>query len=275
MSIIRIFDKLNEENVVCFSSEGDERVYIPLCGVTHCLPDYYIERFVSPECVFEYIISGHGIFHTGDQEFHPGPDDVYIAHRGSRHFYRTDTKDRWVKIWFNIQGSLIDELLRIYGLENVNYIPQSNLQNLFSECLGDMRTHPDNAHEVATLTAHKLVYGISRQLYEGANNVNPIALELKKWMEHNAIGTMNLARLSHIFGYSKSQLIRIFQQEYHETPYQFFLKKKLDLAMIMLQNTQKTIKEIADELNFADPYYFSNLFKRKFGKCPASVRRKS
>ena len=32
MSLIRCFEHLGEECVVCFPSEGDERLYMPLCG---------------------------------------------------------------------------------------------------------------------------------------------------------------------------------------------------------------------------------------------------
>ena len=66
-----------------------------------------------------------------------------------------------------------------------------------------------------------------------------------------------------------------FQQEYGETPYRYFLKKKLELAMLMLRNTRKTIKEIAFELSFSDPYYFSSLFKRKYGFSPRKARENS
>ena len=45
--------------------------------------------------------------------------------------------------------------------------------------------------------------------------------------------------------------------------------------MLMLRNTRKTIKEIAFELNFSDPYYFSNLFKRKYGISPRKAREDS
>lgn len=225
MSIIRKYEEFNEECVFCFASEGDARLYMPLCGITHCHPDYFIERRMSSEYVFEYIVHGHGLLHIGNKEYNPGPDDAYILHKGSSHYYRTSSRDLWMKIWFNIQGTLIDELMQIYNLENVNYIPNSGLKQLFYDNLSFMRENLDNAHEAATITAHRLVYGISKQLYNGIKNINPIALELKKWLEKNVIRNISLSDLSKVFGYSESQLIRIFQAEYGETPYSFFEKE--------------------------------------------------
>ena len=98
---------------------------------------------------------------------------------------------------------------------------------------------------------------------------------MKRWMDQKICAPVSLEAMSRRFGLSVSQTIRIFQQEYDETPYRYFLKKKLELAMLMLRNTRKTIKEIAFELNFSDPYYFSNLFKRKYGISPRKAREDS
>ena len=274
MSILRKIEQFNEVCVVSFPFEGDELLYMPLCGITYCRSNYISGRHVSSECVLEYIISGRGEFTTGTNRYFPSAGDIYIAHRGSTHCYRTDPEDRWVKIWFNIQGTLIDELLRLYHLEHVEYIPHAEKEELFRTCFEQMQANLDNAQETATLVAHKLVYGIAQRLYsENVSRGNPIATELKNWIEHNVMNTLSLPELSRKFGYSPSQLIRIFQKEYGETPYQYFLKKKLEMAAVMLRNTRKNIKEIAFALEFSDAYYFSNVFKRHYGISPRNYRK--
>lgn len=109
MSILRKIEQFNELCVVCFPFEGDERLYMPLCGMTYCRPNYALGRRASRECVLEYIVSGRGEFTTERCRCFPAQGDIYIAHRGSTHSYRTDPDDCWVKIWFNIQGTLIDD----------------------------------------------------------------------------------------------------------------------------------------------------------------------
>lgn len=275
MSIIRKFDQFNEECVVAFSSEGDERLHMPLCGITRCLPGYRIRRNISREYVFEYIIRGKGVYRTGEQVFYPEADDIYIAHAGSTHEYHTDNSDCWEKIWFNVQGSLAAELMHSYRLDDVYYLHESGLHDLFAESLACMRKNLENAYEAATMTVHRLIYHISRQYHGAGTGKNPLALEMKRWMDQKICAPVSLEEMSRRFGFSVSQTIRIFQQEYDETPYRYFLKKKLELAMLMLRNTRKTIKEIAFELNFSDPYYFSNLFKRKYGISPRKAREDS
>lgn len=46
-------------------------------------------------------------------------------------------------------------------------------------------------------------------------------------------------------------------------------------AKQLLASTNRTVKEIAFELQFSDPFYFSNFFKRKAGVAPTDYRRTS
>lgn len=275
MSVLRNFPQFSEECVVCLPQEGDERLYMPLCGITHCQPNYKIERYVAKESVLEYIVSGIGFLQTSYAKYTPGAGDVYLLHYGSTHSYWTSPDDRWVKIWFNIRGTLIEELFRTYGLDQIEYIPHSGLGNIFQDCLDQMRGNLSNAHETATLIAHRLVYSISHKLYSNSEHKShPVAMALRAWLEERIHMPVSLRDITRKFGYSASQLNRIFFQEYGETPCNYFIKRKLEYAAVMLQNTRVSIKEIAFELSFADQYYFSRFFKRKYGMSPKAYRMK-
>ncbi|WP_298425506.1 helix-turn-helix transcriptional regulator [uncultured Kordia sp.] len=56
-------------------------------------------------------------------------------------------------------------------------------------------------------------------------------------------------------------------------PCQVLINKQIEFSKQLLKNTQKTIKEIAIEMNFEDQYYFSKLFKNKTGVSPSEFRR--
>ncbi len=272
MSISRKFDFFNEECVVSFSSEGDARLYMPLCGITHCRPHYHMERSNSPECVIEYIVRGSGVFRTNGLEFHPGPGDVYIAHMGTTHSYRTSPNDPWEKIWFNLRGTLVQELVRIYNMDETHYLPGCNQEPLFRACLEEMRTHPEQAHETATLVAHRLFYNLSKCAF--VREHGKTVQEIKRYIDNRLPAPVAMTELAASLGKSPSQITRLFRREYGVSPYRYLTDKRLELARIMLEQTRKSIKEIAGELNFTDAYYFSNLFKTRYQVSPQSFRRR-
>ncbi|MEZ7506210.1 helix-turn-helix domain-containing protein [Flavobacterium sp. Arc2] len=56
-------------------------------------------------------------------------------------------------------------------------------------------------------------------------------------------------------------------------PCQLLLQRQIDHSESLLLNTKKTVKEIALEMNFQDPYYFSRVFKNKTGLSPTKYRQ--
>ena len=58
------------------------------------------------------------------------------------------------------------------------------------------------------------------------------------------------------------------------TPVLFIRKKRMEAANKLLMTTDMNISEIAYEVGFNDPNYFSRVFKKEFGKAPGGVRAK-
>ncbi len=56
-------------------------------------------------------------------------------------------------------------------------------------------------------------------------------------------------------------------------PCQLLLQKQIDHSKRLLSATNKPVKEIAYEMNFEDPYYFSRIFKKKTGVSPSKYRQ--
>ena len=67
---------------------------------------------------------------------------------------------------------------------------------------------------------------------------------------------------------SATQLNRKMKALTGETPMSFIRKVRLHRAKELLQNTQLTVAEIAYDVGFSDPSYFSRAFKKEFGERP-------
>ncbi|WP_084133468.1 helix-turn-helix domain-containing protein [Clostridium grantii] len=55
---------------------------------------------------------------------------------------------------------------------------------------------------------------------------------------------------------------------------QYIIKKRLELAQLLLVNTSKKVKEISRETGFDNEKYFSRLFKAKMKITPSEYRHR-
>jgi len=92
--------------------------------------------------------------------------------------------------------------------------------------------------------------------------------------KHIAAPSPSLAQLAKKIGRSEAQMLRIFRRDFGTSPIAFLLERKLEQAMVLLLNTELTVKEIAAGLGFCDEFYFSRMFRKKCGKSPREYRQR-
>lgn len=84
----------------------------------------------------------------------------------------------------------------------------------------------------------------------------------------------NLEEIARSCGMSLSNFFRRFRQEYNCSPLEYRDNQVIAQAKILLCSTELQIKEIARELNFDDPYYFSRFFHARTGNTPSQYRKR-
>ena len=72
---------------------------------------------------------------------------------------------------------------------------------------------------------------------------------------------------------SPNTLSKKIKQEYNKNPSQIIQERVILEAKKLIHLTRKSIKEISDELNFADEHYFSRYFKKHCGVSPLTFRK--
>ena len=75
-------------------------------------------------------------------------------------------------------------------------------------------------------------------------------------------------------GLKPKYLSKILKKHNALPPCQILLHKQIEHSKHLLLTTTMTVKEIAFEMNFEDPYYFSRVFKNKTAISPTAYRKK-
>ena len=99
------------------------------------------------------------------------------------------------------------------------------------------------------------------------------ALKLKEYIEVNYNKTIRIEDLAAIIYRSQSQTIRIFKKYFDMTPYEYALKRKMQVAEQLLKGSRLSIREISNELGFTNEHYFSTAFKHHMGLTPGQYRK--
>ena len=97
-------------------------------------------------------------------------------------------------------------------------------------------------------------------------------VDLKKVMELHLFSSMSIEELAHLCNLSVSSFKRAFKKEFNDSPNKYMMSKKLEKAKELLQLTEMPVNEIAYEIGFNDPLYFTRLFKKKIGLAPTTFR---
>lgn len=94
-----------------------------------------------------------------------------------------------------------------------------------------------------------------------------------KAMDKNLSNTkLKIDDLGDELGLSRVQLYRKVKALTGKTPVEILREARLKRAMQLLKTTDKTVAEIAYEVGFATPGYFSSCFKKQFDKYPTEIR---
>ncbi len=82
-------------------------------------------------------------------------------------------------------------------------------------------------------------------------------------------------KLSREIGLSRSQLFRRMKTLTSETPFDFIQTIRMRKAVQLLEQTDRSVTEIAYDIGFKYPSHFSQLFHARLGKSPKEFRRSS
>ena len=94
-----------------------------------------------------------------------------------------------------------------------------------------------------------------------------------KFLNEHINENISLERLTKEFSVNRNKLNELFLRETSLTCLNYLTKIRIDLAKIMLANTEITITEIAQRVGYSDSNYFARTFKKQTGSSPSEYRK--
>ena len=227
-----------------------------------------------------YITQGRGIFQsTQGGKISINAGDAFLLFLGEWHRYRPDPEVGWTEFWINFNGDDAHELvpgLLLSPLRPVIRIGHNEaLCQLFSTLAKTMRINPfSNPLLTATQGMQVLAHLATSTQRPRSTCGEPIETALRHISEY-VEQRIDYDALARKVGMSYSVFRREFQKVTELPPGQYQLMLRMSKAKELLCETTLNIGEIAEQLGFESPYYFSRFFKAKIGMIAREFRQAS
>ena len=90
--------------------------------------------------------------------------------------------------------------------------------------------------------------------------------------KHMSNSNLKMDDLGEEMGISRVQLYRKIKTITGLSPVELLRQMRLQQGYVLLSTTNKTVQEIAYEVGFGTPGYFSKCFRQQYGKYPMELR---
>jgi AraC-like DNA-binding protein len=222
-----------------------------------------------------YITEGCGTFWTASEAYPVVPGTILLLFPGEFHRYHPDPNVGWVEWWVGFRGPHADRLRAegIIGPERplldlgLNSGCLSLFDLIFEAVLRQAPAYQARAGAGILMLLAEIHAHLQRARLPDRSGL--IVEAAKFAIEERIYGSMDMKWLSQKVGVSVSSLAATFKAYTGMTPYQYFLRMKINKAKELLNGGEGCIKQVAFELGFDDEFYFSRLFKRKTGVSPS------
>ncbi|MEV7427679.1 MULTISPECIES: AraC family transcriptional regulator [unclassified Streptomyces] len=81
-----------------------------------------------------------------------------------------------------------------------------------------------------------------------------------------------LARIAHV---SQAHFTRTFRATFGETPHRYLQRRRMERAMFLLRETDRSVTDICFEVGFTSPGTFSRTFRDIVGRSPRTYRKEA
>lgn len=190
-----------------------------------------------------------------------------------------DVDEFVLKYFQNIGDTAVNSLLfRQYVALNIQFNINSFIKQI-SPNNNTYRTEPAQANQLSTLSKTMdyiksiLNYALDIRNKESSGN-STINKAINYINENFTNSEINLNSVAQLVGVNSTYFSSIFSQQVGKTFIEYLTELRMDKARHLLRCTDKASGDIAFEVGYNDPHYFSSLFKKVNGCSPRDYRAK-
>ena len=241
-------------------------------GWERCRPDYEVQRsgFSSP--IIEFVARGAGTLLLDEKPYELRPGTIFVYGQGTPHRIRTSPDPALEKYFVAFEGG--GELLRecqILPGTVLQAMHPDQIRQIFDDLIAHGLSDHANRTRMCQFALQYLVMKIADDAAPpGAANTAAVATyqRCRQFIEENYLRVHTLGEVAVGCHVDSAYLCRLFKRFRRQSPFRYLQNLKMNRAVELIRNGNRSVKQAAQELGFGDPYNFSRAFKRIFGIAP-------
>ena len=188
-----------------------------------------------------------------------------------------DENNPWEYYWVAFHGTEVKNILAEAGLENSYVFSVSNpdeiilrMKNMIESASRQKYSAYRIIGEMYILFSWLVKNASEQQKLESKNIVNKAIA----YINNNYYKNISVGDVAESLNVDRTTLYRNFERVMSLSPQNYLLNFRLDKSLVLLNDTNLSIKEIAYSVGFGDYPHFCRLFKKYFSVTPSEYRKK-
>lgn len=212
--------------------------------------------------------------------------DIYLSMPGDIHRIESD-RDNPLKYDFLAfrprENQYKDELVRIsekYHSPENRIIKNEQISRLTANAIAELTTSNMYSNELLNSVFKQILIYLIRDFHKLPNNSYPdninnskiLCYKLMNYIDTHIYTIKNLSELCEATGYSYGYLSAIFKKTTSEKLFDYYNKRRINAACLLLKENNHSITEISEILGYSSLYAFSKAFKKQMNLSPKSYK---
>lgn len=167
--------------------------------------------------------------------------------------------------------------LDIICLRDTDPVQKQVLRKL--QQLSGLQSHPDTEFQTRNLLSEiwllllEVIRNTDSSSFQGGSKNQDRILTMIAFIQENYTQKLTLEDIADSAAVSTRECLRCFQSSIHQSPMDYLISYRIQVAKKMLETTDHSITEIALRCGFNSNSYFTKIFHRTYGKTPNAFRK--
>ncbi len=248
-------------------------------GYERCVGGHKWGPALRDHYLVHYVHSGTGYYTYNGTTYTLREGDLFLIYPMNTATYVADEADPWEYSWVGFNGTEARRMLRATGFSKSTPVLHPDSVGRLPELLLNIYRSSGNTPAAdADMAGYLYLFLAELMRITGGNDrladVQDYLMQALRYIQYNFAGNIQVNHIASYVGISRSQLYRAFMEKFELSPHEYLKRYRINEACALLQRAGLTISEVASSVGFADPLYFSRVFKEVKGVTPTAYQQK-